>query len=87
MKVGQLKTMLSTMSDSEEICLVIFTKDELDEILEEMNLKPATESQWQFIAQRFNRSKAVNQIADETFTEMAYTFAYKLGGRENVNEN
>lgn len=87
MKVGQLKHILSHKPDAEELCLVYFDKDELDAIFGEFGLNESTTAQWESIVTRFNNSKAINQIADETFCEMAYTLAYKIGGREYSNED
>jgi hypothetical protein len=87
MKVGQLKEIIKDMPDTEELCLIFYEKEELNAILSEMSISEATNSQWSSIVERFNNSKAINQIADETFSEMAYTLAYKLGGREHSYEN
>ena len=87
MKVGQLKEILAQKPDTEELCLVYFDKDELDAIFVEFGLNESTTAQWESIVTRFNNNKAINQIADETFSEMAYTLAYKIGGREYVNED
>jgi hypothetical protein len=87
MKVGQLKEILSTKPDAEELCLILYDKEELDEILISFGLEQSTTPQWESIVERFHKNKAINQIADETFSEMAYTLAYKLGGREHSYEN
>lgn len=87
MKVGQLKEAIKDLPDTEELCLIFYDKKELDWLLAELGLNESTTTQWESIVERFNNNKAINQIADETFSEMAYTLAYKLGGREHSNED
>jgi hypothetical protein len=67
MLVSTLRTIIANKKPEYQIALVLFTKTDAEQIVED-DLSPA---EWEVIVDRFSHDKYLNQIADELIAELA----------------
>lgn len=79
MRVGELRTIIADASDTDELAIVFFDKEEAEMHAE----KEITNGQWSRIVNKWTTNKTLNQVADETFSETVWA----ITGERDSNEN
>jgi hypothetical protein len=67
MLISTLRTIIANKKPEYQIALVLFTKTDAEQIVED-DLSPA---EWETIVDKFSHDKYLNQIADELMADLA----------------